>query len=72
MRIEMLIMVRELDQFSWTMFFVSVLSHHYFCANTVDWKITTVVTVKTLASDVVTLQVRINDERPVSISVNDI
>ena len=52
MHIEVLIMVRELGRFCWTMLTVRGLSHHYFCADILDWKITTVVTVKTLASDV--------------------
>ena len=66
MLIKMLIMVGELGRFSWTMLTVLVMSHHYFHADIVDWKITTVITVKMLAFDVESLQVRINDEGPVS------
>ena len=51
-------MVRELGRFFWTMLTVWVLSRHYFCADILDWEITTVVTVKTLASNVKTPQVR--------------
>ena len=55
-------MVRELGRFSWTMLTVLVLSRHYSCADIVDWEITIVDTVKTQASDVETLKVRIIDK----------
>ena len=38
------------------------MNHHYFRAHMEEWEITTVVTVKTLAFDVKTLEVRIIDE----------
>ena len=41
---------------------VWVLSHHYFRADIEEWEITTAVTVRTLASDVEILKVRIIDE----------
>ena len=55
-------MAGELGQFCWTMLFVLVLSHHYFRADIVECEITTVVTAKTLAFDVETLEVRIIDK----------
>ena len=68
----MLFIVKELGRFSWTMLTVLVMSHHFFRADIVDWEITTVVTVKTLASDVEILKVRINNEGSVSNYVNNI
>ena len=38
------------------------MNHHYFRADIEEWEITTVVTVKTLAFDVKTPEVRIIDE----------
>ena len=38
------------------------MNHHYFRADIEEWEVTTVVTVKTLAFDVKTLEVRIVDE----------
>ena len=58
----MLAMVRELDRFCWTKLTVLVTSHHYFRAVIVDWEITTVITVETLALDVETPEVRIIGE----------
>ena len=38
-----------MDRFCWTMLIaVWVLSHRYFRADTMEWEITTVITVKTL------------------------
>ena len=62
MLIRMPVMAGELGQFCWTMLTVLVLNHHYFRADIVEWEITTVVTVMTLAFDVETLEVRMTDE----------
>ena len=72
MLIRMLVLVEELGQFCWTMLTVLVLSHHYFRADIVEWEITTVVTTKTLAFDVETLEVRIIDEGLFPISMNSL
>ena len=55
-------MARELGRFCWTMLPVLVLSHHYFRADMKSSEITTVITMKTLASDVEVLKVRIINE----------
>ena len=55
-------MVRELDKFCWTMLTVWAMSHQYFRADIEEWEDTTVVTVKTQAFDVETLEVRIIDK----------
>ena len=39
------------------------MNHHYFRADMVEWKITTVITEKTLAFAVETLEVRLIDGR---------
>ena len=62
MLISMVFMAGVLGQFYWTMLTVLVLNHHYFRADIVEWGITTVVTLTTLAFDVETLEVRITDE----------
>ena len=51
-------MVRELGRFCCAMLIVLVMSHHYFRADMMEWENTTVITVKTLAFDVETLEVR--------------
>ena len=59
MFIEMLVMDGELGRFCWTMLVAWVMSHHYFRAHIEEWEFTTVITVKTLAFDVETLEVSI-------------
>ena len=68
----MLAMARELDQFCWAKLIVLVMSHHYFRAVIVEWEITTVITVETLALDVEILEVKIIDERLFPVYTNSL
>ena len=66
MLIPVLVMAGELVRFCWTKLTVVVWSHHFFRAYMLEWDIATVITVKTLAYDVETLKVRMNDGGSVS------
>ena len=61
MLIRVLVMAWELGRFCLMTLVVWVMSRHYFRAEVWPWDITTVITVKTLAFDVKTLEVTIND-----------
>ena len=68
----MLAMARELDQFCWAKLIVLVMSPHYFRAVIVEWEITTVITVETLALGVEILEVKIIDERLFPVYMNSL
>ena len=64
-------MARELGRFYLTMSTVLVLNRRYFRAHIKEWGITTVITVMTLVFDVETLQVRVNDEIHIKLTLTD-
>ena len=63
MHIAVLAMVKELGQFCLMTLTVLVPSHHYFRADILVSGLTTVITVKTLAFNVETLEVRMKDNK---------